>query len=61
MTDPTDEQIEEAYADAENAAIHAYGPLGAPIVARNPYPQGSELADIWYHAFRNFYARENGY
>ena len=55
----TDEEIEAIHDAASEAAIHAWGPAGNS--ARNPYPPGSERADIWSHAFRNEYARQNGY
>jgi hypothetical protein len=59
MSELTDERIEELWEEAAEAAIHAWGPGG--ISAKNPYPFSSDEAEIWACAFRNAYARENGY
>jgi hypothetical protein len=52
----TDEEIERIHQEAEEAAERAMS-FGQ---ARNPYPVGSDAHDIWAHAYRNHYARENG-
>lgn len=57
----TEEEIDQIWADAEDAATHAWGPLGAPICRENPHPDGSEASEVWDHAFRSAYARQNGY
>lgn len=57
-TELSDEDIEKIHEEACEAAIHAWG---SPTNSRNPYPKGSDAADIWSHSFRNAYARENGY
>ena len=46
--------------DAEDAAIHAWGPLGAPTHRPCPHPEGSEEAEAWWIAFHREYAREHG-
>lgn len=55
-----DARMEEISADAEDAALHAWGPLGAPRQRANPHPDGSEEAEFWESSFLNAYARENG-
>lgn len=61
MTDePDDDEIEAIHEKAAADAIHAWGPAGINGY-RNPYPAGSERAEIYAYAFRNSYARENGY
>jgi hypothetical protein len=55
----TDDRIEAIWEEAAVAALHAWGPGGR--TARNPYREGTEEAEIWACAFRNAYARENGY
>jgi hypothetical protein len=55
----TDDRIEEIWEEAEVAALHAWGPGGRS--KSNPYAPGTEEAEIWACAFRNAYARENGY
>lgn len=56
-----DGEIDAIWDDAKDAAINAWGPLGSPNCRPNPHPLGSREADIWDRAFRNTYARENGY
>lgn len=53
-------EIEAIHEDAQDAALNAWGPAGASSRS-NPHEAGSEAAAIWDHAFRNAYARENGY
>jgi hypothetical protein len=55
-----DAEVEAIWEDAADAALHAWGPLGAPNCRPNPHPSGSTKADIWDGAFRDAYARENG-
>jgi hypothetical protein len=56
-----DAEIDTIYEQAEQAAINAWGPLGSPRRKPNPYPAGSDRAEIWDRAFSRAYARENGY
>jgi hypothetical protein len=56
-----DSEIDAIWAEAEEAAIHAWGPLGSPTHRPNPYPKDSEQADVWDHAFRSAYANQNGH
>ncbi len=56
-----DAEVDRIWEEAESAAIHAWGPLGSPSCASNPYPKGSEQAEVWDHAFRSAYANQNGY
>ena len=46
--------------DAEDAAAHAWGPLGFPKHRPCPHPEGSEEAEAWWIAFHQHYAMENG-
>lgn len=55
-----DARMEEIAADAEDAAIHAWGALGNPQRRPNPHPEGSEEAEYWNTTFWSAYARENG-
>jgi hypothetical protein len=57
----TEEEVDAIWEDAKDAAINAWGPLGAPNCRQNPHPLGTVKADVWDHAFRDAYARENGY
>ena len=52
-----DNEIDAIYEAAYDAAIHAV----TPHRVVNPYPEGSERAEVWSQAFRSAYARENGY
>lgn len=54
-TELTDEEIERIHDEAEAAAESCWY-VGQ---GRNPYPEGSERAEIWSFAFRQAYAREN--
>lgn len=56
-----DTEIDVICDDAADAAIDAWGPLGAPSHRPNPHPKGSEAAEIWDRAFMRAYAKENGY
>jgi len=58
--EPEDDEIEAIHEAAALAAVHGWGPAGVNG-RRNPYPEGSARAEIWDHAYRNAYARENGY
>jgi hypothetical protein len=55
-----DARMEEIAADAEDAALNAWGPLGSPRRRANPHPDGSEEARYWDATFMSAYARENG-
>lgn len=58
--EPDDAEIEEIHEAAALAAVDGWGPAGV-MSHGNPYPRGSERADIWDYAYRNAYARQNGY
>jgi hypothetical protein len=55
-----DARMEEIAADAEDAALHAWGPLSSPRRRANPHPDGTEEARYWDTVFMAAYARENG-
>lgn len=61
MTEPDDDEIEVICEAAKDAALHAWGPLGAPNGRANPYAQDDPRHDIWACAWRNAYATNNGY
>ena len=55
-----DARMEEIAADAEDAALNAWGSLGSPVARENPHPDGSDEAEYWNTVFMASYARENG-
>jgi len=55
-----DARMEEIAADAEDAAVHAWGPLSCPRRRANPHPDGTDEARYWDTVFMSAYARENG-
>lgn len=57
LADPDDAEIERICDEAAEAAVHCIH----MAVAVNPYADDPERAEIWSCAFRNAYARENGY
>lgn len=57
----TDDEIDEIWEDAKDAAINAWRPLGAPNHRANPYPENTAKWELWNRAFASCYASENGY
>lgn len=57
--DENEAAFEAIQADAEDAALNAWGPAGAPNHRPNPHPEGSEEAEAWWIAFNRAYAAEN--
>jgi len=55
-----DARMEEIAADAEDAAVHAWGPLSSLRRRPNPHPDGTDEARYWDTVFMSAYARENG-
>lgn len=55
-----DARMEEISADAEDAAVHAWGPPSNIRRRSNPHVEGSEEATFWESVFTSAYARENG-
>lgn len=50
-----DSKIDAIWENAREAAVHAW----RGNWPTNPYPDGTDKADIWAHAFRNSYANHN--
>lgn len=57
--DENESMLEAIQQDAEDAAGHAWGPLGFPKHRPCPHPEGSEEAEAWWIAFHRQYAQEN--
>ena len=58
--EPDDAEIEAIWEAAESAALNTWGPPGSFIgKPPNPYPPGSQRAEIWQAAYRSAYHQEN--
>lgn len=57
--DENEALLEAIHQDGEDAATHAWGPLGSPTHRPCPHLDGSEEAEAWWIAFHQQYAMEN--